>query len=118
MPQSFDEELDSLLGGGGATATKSNVSTWCKQFREDDFDLKDMSCSGRLSALNEIDSQAALSAEPSLSTRDLAEELDVSRAIVNKLHEFDFVHKKLARIQDLAERFQKVVDSNVLYFEY
>jgi transcriptional antiterminator len=45
--------------------------------------------------LDESDLQAALDAEPSSSTRELAEELGVSqRTIVNKLHEFNFVHKK------------------------
>ncbi|KAJ1358471.1 hypothetical protein KIN20_016901 [Parelaphostrongylus tenuis] len=48
--------------------------------------------------LYENDLQAALDAEPSSSTRDLAEELSNSqRTVINRLHQFDLVHKKPRR---------------------
>ncbi|KAJ1357532.1 hypothetical protein KIN20_015702 [Parelaphostrongylus tenuis] len=49
----------------------------------------------RLYVLNKSDLQAALDAEPSSSTRDLAAELGVSQqAVVGELHQFDFVNKE------------------------
>ncbi|KAJ1369631.1 hypothetical protein KIN20_031125 [Parelaphostrongylus tenuis] len=61
----------------------------------------DMHPSGQSSVLDENDLQAALDAEPPSSTRDLAEKLGVSRrTVVNKLHQFDFVHKKPCQNQE------------------
>jgi histone-lysine N-methyltransferase SETMAR len=80
---------------GEGTIGKSAVIKWFKRFNDGDFDLEDKPRSGRPSVLDEGDLQAALDVEPSSSTRELAEDLGVSqRTVVNKLHQFDFVHKK------------------------
>ncbi|KAJ1349043.1 hypothetical protein KIN20_004484 [Parelaphostrongylus tenuis] len=50
---------------------------------------------GRSSAMDKSDLQAALHAELSTSTRDLAGNLSgLKGTVVNKLHQIDFVHKK------------------------
>ncbi|KAJ1347632.1 hypothetical protein KIN20_002740 [Parelaphostrongylus tenuis] len=59
------------------------------------YAIQPMCAYKRPSVLNQSDSQAALDAEPSPSTRDVAEEFGVSQqTTVNKLHQFDFVHTK------------------------
>ena len=80
---------------GKGTVSQSTVSRWFKRFDSGDMNLEDQTRSGRPSVLNEEKLRAALEDEPSSSTRDLAEELEVSqRTVVNYLHKFDFVHKK------------------------
>ncbi|KAJ1345484.1 hypothetical protein KIN20_000031 [Parelaphostrongylus tenuis] len=66
-----------------------------KRFKKAILPLEDMSPSGQPSVSDVCDLKTALDSEPSSSTRHLAEELGVSQqTIANKLHQFDFNHKK------------------------
>lgn len=80
---------------GAGTVGKSTAIDWFKRFSKGDFDLNDKPRSGRPSKLNDGDLQAALDAEPSSSTRDLAAELGVGKSAIHRhLQQMDFVHKK------------------------
>ncbi|CAF3995430.1 unnamed protein product [Rotaria sp. Silwood1] len=80
---------------GEGTIGKTTAIKWFKRFEDDDFDFEDKPRSGRPSVLDEEDLRVALKDEPSLNTRDVADELGVAqRTVVNYLHKFDFVHKK------------------------
>lgn len=80
---------------GEGTVASRTAQKWFKRFNEGNFDLEDMPRSGRPAVLDEGDLQAALDAEPSSSTRELAAELGVDHKTVwNHLRQLDFVHKK------------------------
>ena len=81
---------------GEGTVTPRTAQRWFKRFNEDNFDLEDKPRSGAPRKLNEGDLQAALDAEPSSSSRELAAELGVKshQTVLNLLHQMDFVHKK------------------------
>ena len=80
---------------GEGTVGKTAAAKWFQRFNDGDFNLEDKPRSGRPSVLDEGDLQAALDAEPSSSTRELATELGVDQKTVwNHLQQLDFVHKK------------------------
>ena len=80
---------------GEGTVAPRTAQKGFKRFNEGDLDLEDRPRSGRPTVLDEGDLQAALDVEPSSSTRELAEELDVDQKTVwNHLKQLDFVHKK------------------------
>ena len=64
---------------GEGTVGKTAAIKWFKRFKDGDFALEDSARSGQPSVFDEGDLQAAVDAEPSSSTRDLAEELGVSQ---------------------------------------
>jgi transposase len=87
------DEINEVEGEG--TTSKPSAGRWFKRLNAGDLNLEDKLRTDRPPVLDEGDLQAALDAEPSSSTREFAEELEVSQqTIVNKLHEFNFVHKK------------------------
>jgi histone-lysine N-methyltransferase SETMAR len=87
------EAINKVEGEG--TTNKSSVGEWFKRFNAGDLSLEDKPRSGRPTMLDESDLQAALDAEPSSSSRELATDLGVSHTtVLNHLHQLDFVHKK------------------------
>ena len=81
---------------GEGTVSQSKASRWYRRFGSGDFTLEDQPRSGRPSTLDSKDVVAALEAEPSSSSRDLATALGVSshQTILNRLNQMEFVHKR------------------------
>ena len=135
------DEINEVEGAG--KISKSSAQRWFSRSESGDLDLEDKPRSGRPTKLNDEDLLQVLEDEPSSSSRELASELDVDHTtILRHLHQLDFVHKKrrfesfdeieetcqeffdskpkewyFDQIRKLADRWQKVVENDGLYFE-